>query len=331
MKKILLTLAIVLLAVAVQAQTAIKVHSTGRISLQSATTSYGIQIPSSGVMSIEPNILSSYGEIEKTIARNPLAKAWIVRLQYNPELPCESFYALGNGNVFAYSGYLTYSPPSPSKSSRQPIEGATELVSGMKGYYMDNHEFDGITPEDFENNPNVLPEALEGLLKDLEKDKVVGMYAEELEEVLPEAVRHDAEGNMAVNYSAIVPVLIEAFKEQQRTIESLQNQIAELELEDRGTFGIGEQELSSNVLYQNVPNPTNSSTSIDCYLDSRVSKAVIAVYDLNGLQLKEYPVYYQGKNTITIEANELKPGIYMYSLLVEGKLIDTKRMVITSK
>lgn len=45
----------------------------------------------------------------------------------------------------------------------------------------------------------------------------------------------------------------------------------------------------------------------------------------------EYPVYNQGKNTVTIQANEFKPGIYIYSLLVDGKLIDTKRMVITSK
>ena len=39
MKKSIITLAIVLLAVAAQAQTAIKVHNTGQISLQSATTS----------------------------------------------------------------------------------------------------------------------------------------------------------------------------------------------------------------------------------------------------------------------------------------------------
>lgn len=45
MKRTLLTLAIVLLALATQAQTAFKVHSNGQISLQSATTSYGIQIP----------------------------------------------------------------------------------------------------------------------------------------------------------------------------------------------------------------------------------------------------------------------------------------------
>ena len=42
-------------------------------------------------------------------------------------------------------------------------------------------------------------------------------------------------------------------------------------------------------------------------------------------------INHQGRNTVTVEANEFKPGIYMYSLLVDGKLIDTKRMVVTSK
>ncbi len=229
MKKAFITLAIVLLAMVAQAQTAFKVHSNGQISLQSATTSYGIQIPSSGQMIIQPNITSAYGEIDKSIARNPLAKAWIVRPQYYPAPINQTFYVYGNGDVFAYGSYLNYTPPSPSKGG-QHIEGATELVSNMNGYYLESHEFDGVTPEDFENNPNVQPEALQGLLKDLGKDKIVGMYAEELEEVLPEAVRHDPEGNMAINYSAIVPVLIEAFKEQQTRIEQLESILRENQL-----------------------------------------------------------------------------------------------------
>ena len=57
MKKALFTMAIVLLAVAAQAQnTAIKVHSDGQISLQSATTSGGIQIPTSGIVTFHPNL-----------------------------------------------------------------------------------------------------------------------------------------------------------------------------------------------------------------------------------------------------------------------------------
>ena len=62
-----------------------------------------------------------------------------------------------------------------------------------------------------------------GILKDLEKDKAIGMYAEEMEEVLPEAVRHDPEGRMAINYNAVVTVLVEAFKEQQARIDQLES------------------------------------------------------------------------------------------------------------
>lgn len=229
MKKVLLTLAIVLLAMAAQAQnTSFKVHSDGQISLQSATTSYGIQILSSGVASFEPNILLAYGQTSVTKARTLLAKAWDVKL-VNIAIPSSSsFYVLGNGNVFAYGSYLTYSPPANNDAKGfDSIEGASDIVSRMKGYYQDNHEYDGITPEDFENNENILPEALDGLLKDLDKEKVIGMNAEELEEVLPEAVRHDPEGRMAINYNAVVTVLVEAVKEQQARIDQLESILRE--------------------------------------------------------------------------------------------------------
>lgn len=228
MKKVLLTLAIVLLAMAAQAQnTSFKVHSDGQISLQSATTSYGIQIPSSGVASFEPNILLAYGQTSVTKLRSLLTKAWDVKLVGIALPSSSSFYVLGNGDVFAYGSYLSYSPPTNRSKSSDPIEGALEKVLSMKGYYQDNHEFDGITPEDFENNENILPEALDGLLKDLDKEKVIGMNAEELEEVLPEAVRHDPEGRMAINYNAVVTVLVEAFKEQQARIDQLESILRE--------------------------------------------------------------------------------------------------------
>lgn len=234
MKKVLLTLAVVLLTVAAQAQTqtSFKVHNDGRISLQSATTSYGIQIPTNGVMSIEPNITSAYDITSISKLRHLLAKALVVKVIEGATVPTyQSFYVFGNGNVFTYGSYLTYSPPESLKNNRS-IEGASELVMGMNGYFMDSKEFEGITPEDFENNENIIPEAVEGLLKDLERNKTVGMYAKELEAVLPEAVRHTAEGGMAINYNAVVTVLVEAFKEQQAKIEHLETILRENGLGD---------------------------------------------------------------------------------------------------
>ena len=224
MKKSLITIAIVLLAVAAQAQnTAIKVHSDGRISLQSATTSGGIQIPTSGIATFQPNLTAAYQT--SAFARVPLLlnKSWEVRLSGNMALPgASSFYVLGNGNVYAYGNYLTYSPYDTGSKDAQPIEGASDMVTMMKGYYYENKEFEGVAPEDFDGNENILPEALDGLLKDLEKERVVGMNASEMEEILPEAVRHCPDGNMAINYNAVVAVLVEAFKEQQARISELE-------------------------------------------------------------------------------------------------------------
>ena len=92
---------------------------------------------------------------------------------------------------------------------------------------MDSYDFEGVTPEQLESSGDILPESLEGILEDFEKGKTLGMNAEELETVLPEAVRHDPEGRMGINYSAIVPVLIEAFKEQQARIDELESILRE--------------------------------------------------------------------------------------------------------
>ena len=228
MKKPIFTIAIVLLAVMAQAQTAFKVHSNGQISLQSGTVFYGIQIPTTGVACFEPNITSSYGKTARTEVRNTLAKAWSVGNNYIASLGNDVFYVLGNGNVYSYGQY-TLNPITPGRDGRgyYSMVNASELISGMKGYYMDSYDFEGVTPEQLESSGDILPESLEGILEDFEKGKTLGMNAEELETVLPEAVRHDPEGRMGINYSAIVPVLIEAFKEQQARIDELESILRE--------------------------------------------------------------------------------------------------------
>lgn len=327
MKKSILTLVLSFVFVISYGQ--IKMHPGGQISFQTISTTDGVQIDTSGKASFEPVTSADYAKITRALCYGSRVKVWDIQSSDPLSTPNESFYVLGNGAVFGCSYYTIYIEPEPQRGG-QPITNASELLSGIRGYYYNNTEFAGYTP-DLEGNPEVKPEAIEGLMKDLEVERVLGLNANEIEAVLPEAIRHDPQGAVCINYQALIPVLIEGFKEQQRTIEMLQKQIDELKSGYRGTDGTIEQGSSKNALFQNVPNPTNSSTTIDCYLDSNVSKAIIAVYDLNGLQLKEYSVYNQGKNTIKIEANEFKPGIYMYSLLIDGKLIDTKRMVITSK
>lgn len=57
-----------------------------------------------------------------------------------------------------------------------------------------------------------------------------GLLAQELELILPESVNKNEFGEYHVNYSAVVPLLVEAVKEQQEIIEKLHLKIQELDV-----------------------------------------------------------------------------------------------------
>ena len=209
-----------------EAHAQFKLHGNGSISMLSTTTSGGVQIDSIGKTSFEPNVTNTGALLTQTKAPTLLVKAWNVTYTGNPpEMPIDRFYVTGSGKAYA-SGHYTISSGGGGGQTKDsyPIENASELLSNLNGYYYDNHEFEGFEP-DFLDNPDIAPEAVEGMMKDLSIDKKLGLSAEDLEAVLPEAIRHDPEGMVYIDYSAIVPILVEAFKEQQAKIEQLESML----------------------------------------------------------------------------------------------------------
>jgi len=71
---------------------------------------------------------------------------------------------------------------------------------------------------------------LRGVSYEWEKDGSAGagVIAQEVEAVLPSAVRTDASGMKSVEYDQLIGVLIEAIKEQQAEIDALQQEIEAL-------------------------------------------------------------------------------------------------------
>jgi len=61
-------------------------------------------------------------------------------------------------------------------------------------------------------------------------EKQIGVMAQEIQALYPELVREDTNGYLSVNYSGLVPVLIEATKEQQAQIEELKQKNTELKI-----------------------------------------------------------------------------------------------------
>lgn len=62
-----------------------------------------------------------------------------------------------------------------------------------------------------------------------EKERQVGVIAQQVEKVLPEVVSEDKNGYLSVSYTGIVPLLIEAFKDQRSHIKELEDRIKKLE------------------------------------------------------------------------------------------------------
>jgi hypothetical protein len=46
-------------------------------------------------------------------------------------------------------------------------------------------------------------------------------------------------------------------------------------------------------------------------------------------QLQQYSITGKGKQTVTINGNSYEPGMYLYALVIDGKEVDTKRMILT--
>ena len=97
------------------------------------------------------------------------------------------------------------------KKNVNTITNALNKVTQMRGvyYHWDREKF----PE-----------------KGFSKNRTIGVIAQEIEKVLPEVVTTDAtkEGYKAVNYAKLSAVLIEAIKQQQQQIETLQKEVKQL-------------------------------------------------------------------------------------------------------
>ena len=81
-------------------------------------------------------------------------------------------------------------------------------------------------------------------------------------------------------------------------------------------------------LQQNIPNPYNQSTNIRYTLPKTFSSAQIIITDNSGKMIKQIPLSNAQQGSINIKSGTLASGSYNYSLIVNGKMIDSKKMVI---
>ena len=153
-----------------------------------------------------------------------------------------------------------------------------------------------------------------------------GLIAQELQEIYPDLVYEGQDGYLGINYVELVPVLICAIQELKEELNEVKGNGSARKAPQ--ATGVSSTTTKKNILFQNSPNPFNGQTLIRFQLAENVNNAAICIFDMQGKMLKKFPIS-SGNDSITVNSYELDQGMFLYSLIVNGQEIDTKKMIIT--
>lgn len=166
-----------------------------------------------------------------------------------------------------------------------------------------------------------------------------GLLASELLVQFPELVEVDTAGNQYINYVEMVPVLVSAINDLYAFVvsrtgsgNSALDSVAIGEQEERGAKSGVSMAIAADKtakLYQNTPNPFSEETAIEYYVPTDAKSASMYVFNLTGEMLQSLPISSFGHGSVTISGSTLQAGMYVYSLVVDGQMVDTKRMILT--
>ena len=160
------------------------------------------------------------------------------------------------------------------------------------------------------------------------RNKHYGLIAQELQEIYPDLVVEGEDGYLGVNYIEIIPLLIRSIQELNAKIEQYEQGDA-IRKAQSYTTDIASIDAIVTALYQNKPNPFSERTNIRVDIAENVTTATLYIYNMNGEQITEYPITERGATSITIDGGSLSAGMYLYTLIADGQVIDTKRMILT--
>lgn len=213
------------------------------------------------------------------------------------------------------------------KENIRNLENSLDKVLKLRGVKYDYAESYLLDPNDTEGSARLVEEG---------KDQI-GMIAQELLPIVPEAVKYDSvRDEYGINYVSLIPILIEAIKEQDKKIKDLDKKIKDvtkLAFAAPGQSKSAEEELITTSqpsrLGKNRPNPFSENTTIEFYLPAEVQHAMFYIYDLQGKQLKSIRVTERNEGNVVIQGAQLQPGIYYYSLIADGQVVGTEQMILT--
>jgi|GEM_PF-1660231 len=265
--------------------------------------------------------------------------------------------AIIQGNVGIGTNGPAYQLELSTNSAGKPGNAFWDVVSDIN-YKTDIESFtDGL---DVIEHINPISFRYTGELQLPVEERFVGVSAQEVQGVAPYMVKTiskvdtldgTAREMLSYNGNALLYVIVNAIKELSADKDSLEDRTRMLEGElallmgqvydccasgaqlrqsdQSGEHGDLLQEKSGFLLNQNDPNPFSYSTDITYSIPTSVKVANLIVFDSSGRTISKYQLSERGQGIMTIYGSDLQSGVYYYSLVMDGKIDQTKRMVHT--
>jgi hypothetical protein len=211
-----------------------------------------------------------------------------------------------NGTMIA-AGYLTSSDERLKRDIKK-IGSALERISQINGV---TYTFD---PQN-------------KLGRTFPKGEKTGLIAQQVQKVFPNMVSADANGYLAVDYIALVPVLLEAVKELKSELDLTKEMF--LEKATSKELEVAQLEERGISLKQNYPNPTSRVSVIAYSTEETSAQTSLVIHNLAGKQVKMFTGLRGGKGQLDVDTSDMEPGLYLYSLVVNGQVTLTKKMIVS--
>jgi hypothetical protein len=318
MKKLLLLAVLSLIVDSLSAQ--IKVNSSGYVGINKTSPSYNLDWFGTGCFgSTWGRLIFDSSGYSGVVTMHP-ADDWVGCLGRSDK----RFNLLYVDHVIARD--LEETSDERMKENIKPLDSSLDKIKQLRGVKYD------LKGDYFKTNDLKLKAKLEK-----EGKNEIGFLAQELMKVFPEIVFLDTTSNLySVSYTRLVPVLVEAVKEQQIQIDELKKQIENCcsyaaSLKNGSLVEGSNDDAFKNKaqLYQNAPNPFSTQTTIRFEIPETVSNAQLYICNMTGTLLKNIVINQRGVGSVVINGSEFNAGMYLYSLVNDGKIIDTKQMLLT--
>ncbi|HEY6978348.1 MAG TPA: tail fiber domain-containing protein [Chitinophagaceae bacterium] len=252
---------------------------------------------------------------------------------------------LGNSatnSIGGYSNWTNISDGRVKKNIKENVPGLA-FINKLKPitYNLDLDAADKITQRPAKKDKDgklIAPSQLE-ISARIAKQQVLytGFAAQDVEKAAKE-LNYDFSGVDAaknskdlygLRYSDFVVPLVKAVQELSQKVEKLEAALAEKNSSDLSSASSKNVTITDASLGQNAPNPFTRNTTINYTLPQKFSSAQIIIHDNTGRNIKQVNISTSGKGAINIDASMLSAGTYSYSLVVDGKPIGSKQMVLT--